>query len=98
MKILTSFLFLLILSLFSGCSDQKRGTYVEALNYRDGRPVIIEIVDGKIGRIEYRAPISVAPEIYVAPGLIDIQVNGYMGVDFSDQDLTIGQMQEATKA
>jgi len=98
MKIRTSFLLLLVLLSFSGCSDQKRGTYVEALNYRDGNPVIIEIVDGKIGRIKYRAPVTVDPGIYVAPGLIDIQVNGYMGVDFSDQDLTIEQMQEATKA
>ncbi len=35
---------------------------------------------------------------YIAPGLIDIQINGYMGVDFSDQDLTLEDLHAATKA
>jgi N-acetylglucosamine-6-phosphate deacetylase len=34
---------------------------------------------------------------YIAPGLIDLQVNGFSGVDFSDQDLTIEELQKATK-
>ena len=35
---------------------------------------------------------------YIAPGLIDLQVNGFSGVDFSDQDLTIEELRKATKA
>jgi N-acetylglucosamine-6-phosphate deacetylase len=35
---------------------------------------------------------------YVAPGFIDMQVNGYSGVDFSDQNLTIEGIRNATKA
>jgi len=35
---------------------------------------------------------------YIAPGLIDLQINGFVGVDFSDQDLTIDDLHKATKA
>ena len=35
---------------------------------------------------------------YVAPGLIDIQINGFMGIDFSDQDLTLEAIRKAIKA
>jgi N-acetylglucosamine-6-phosphate deacetylase len=35
---------------------------------------------------------------YIAPGLIDIQINGFLGIDFSDQDLTIDDLRKATKA
>lgn len=35
---------------------------------------------------------------FIAPGLIDIQINGFMGIDFSNQDLTIDDIRMATKA
>ncbi len=35
---------------------------------------------------------------YVAPGLVDLQINGFLGVDFSDQKLTIDELRRATKA
>ncbi len=71
---------------------------VEGLFYLDGKPVSIEISDGNISKIEHLSAESDLPKIYVAPGLIDIQINGYMGVDFADQQLTIERIREATKA
>jgi len=82
----------------SGCTDKEGATYVEGLLYEDGEPVRIEIVDGIITQIEKFRSSADKPEVYLAPGLIDIQVNGYMGVDFSDQELTREQMLEATRA
>jgi N-acetylglucosamine-6-phosphate deacetylase len=35
---------------------------------------------------------------FIGPGLIDIQINGFMGVDFSDQELSIADMRKATEA
>lgn len=35
---------------------------------------------------------------YIAPGLIDLQINGFLGVDFSDQNLRIEDLHLATKA
>jgi len=58
---------------------------IEGLHYLDHSPVRVEIADGKITditRIE-KLP-EQARHIYIAPGFIDNQVNGYMGVSFVD--------------
>lgn len=72
---------------------------IRGILYSDGTPVIIAI-DNK-GYIQ-----SIIPDkdsdgksgYYVGPGLIDIQINGYMGVDFTDTTLTQEDMIEVTQA
>ena len=81
-----------------GCTEKNGAAYVEGLLYLDGNPVSIEIVDGIISQVKPLAKGSDLPEVYLAPGLIDIQINGYMGVDFSDQELSPDMMHEATFA
>jgi len=81
-----------------GCTEKTGATYVEGLLYLDGNPVSIEIADGIISQVKPLAKGSDLPEVYLAPGLIDIQINGYMGVDFSDQNLSPDMMHEATFA
>ena len=98
MKIRTLLILLTLLFSLQGCSQKKGAAYVEGLLYLDGKPVSIEIVDGIITQVKSLAYKSNLPEVYLAPGLIDIQINGYMGVDFSDQDLNPDKMQEATFA
>ncbi|MCK0148329.1 hypothetical protein MWU78_21985 [Arenibacter sp. F26102] len=34
----------------------------------------------------------------MVPGLIQVQINGYMGVDFYVPDLTVQEVRKATKA
>lgn len=74
---------------------------VEGLFYVDQSPVSIEITDGKIIKITKIKELSgTNKNIYVAPGLIDNQVNGYAAVSFSFSggELTAEGIEKATRA
>lgn len=99
----TILLLFLLLLLLNSCTekkdtDSKDINTIEGLFYIDGKAVSIEIVDGKITNIRHLSSESDIPKMYVAPGLVDVQINGYMGIDFASQDLTIEGIREATKA
>ncbi len=71
---------------------------VNGILYLNGDRVTIEIVDGIIVKISPFSGSLDDPKLFVAPGLVDLQINGYMGVDFSDQKLTIEEVRKATKS
>lgn len=71
---------------------------IEGRLYSDDVPVSLSLENEKIKRITRLKQNHDIPKIYVAPGLIDIQINGYMGVDFSGPDLTVEDVVKATKA
>ncbi len=72
---------------------------IEGLFYLDNSPVRIEILNGKIKNI---IRLKQLPEnskgVYIAPGFIDNQVNGYSGVSFEEPGLTEEGVVKATKA
>ncbi len=83
--------------LISFSISYSQNSKVEGLLYSDGKPVSITIADGKISEIKQIQGDSKS-DIYVAPGFIDLQLNGYMGVDFADQHLTAEDMKKAIKS
>ena len=91
-------LFFFFLSLFPLISAQNTISSLDGLFYLDNKPVRINIEDGKITKIERLSSETELPEMYIAPGLIDIQINGYMGVDFTGEDLDIEGVHKVTKA
>ena len=70
----------------------------EGIFYLDGSPVEIEIADGiirKITRItSLRNPQN--KDLLIAPGFIDHQVNGCLGIEFSSMELTTEQVRKST--
>ena len=73
---------------------------IQGLLYYDHSPVSIEIRDGKIANVTRLVKLSEGfPEVYIAPGLIDNQVNGFAGVSFSlgGSELTSEGIEKATR-
>jgi N-acetylglucosamine-6-phosphate deacetylase len=71
---------------------------IYGIHYITGNPVRISVADGIIAKIVETSGESVTPGVYVAPGLIDNQVNGYHGVDFSSNLLEHGILKIAAEA
>jgi len=92
------FLILIVqLFLLSGFCGETDTLKITGLLYEDGSPVSISILEGRIVRIT-RLPENIkVPAVYVAPGLIDIQINGFMGIDFGGDDLTPEGIRMATR-
>ena len=85
-----------IITLIS-CNQNQPG--IEGLLYSDGTPVSITIKDGKIAGIKrIGKPAEKNTGLYIAPGLIDNQVNGFAGVSFTfgGGELTAEGVKKAT--
>jgi len=81
---------------------------VEGINYLDGLPIIVEISDGKIvstKRLNYISEEN--RHNFIAPGLVDIQINGFNSISFSLEgaentlsgkgELSIGDVKKVTE-
>ncbi len=66
-------------------------------HYATGEPVQININRGNIESISVCNETRVQKDSYVAPGLIDIQVNGYCNVDFASLKLSVNDVIETTR-
>jgi N-acetylglucosamine-6-phosphate deacetylase len=71
---------------------------IEGLFYLDGAPVRIEINNGKIFSLTTIDEEKKLPGVYIAPGFIDNQINGYVSVGFSSPGLTVDGIRKATQA
>ena len=95
-RILCLVTILLFISTLSYCQE-----YITGILYSDNKPVTITIKDGMITAVKR---IKKLPEgstnLYVAPGLIDNQVNGFAGVSFTfgGEELTPEGVKKATEA
>lgn len=79
-------------------TDSPDNVFIEGIHYETGKPVRIEIREGVIANISDSPDREIRRRnLFIAPGLIDNQVNGYRGVDFSDITLVPDQMKKATE-
>ncbi|MCA9027532.1 MAG: amidohydrolase family protein [Planctomycetaceae bacterium] len=66
---------------------------IEGRRYDTGEPVRVSIEDGRIASVEPVWPQKSVDEWpYIAPGLFDLQINGFGGQWFSDEGLTAEQV------
>jgi N-acetylglucosamine-6-phosphate deacetylase len=74
---------------------------IEGLSYLDGKPLSVVIKNGKIAQVNRIADLPAGSrKLYIAPGMIDNQVNGFLGVSFVSEaggNLTLEDFKKATK-
>ncbi len=73
---------------------------LEGIFYLDNSPVEISIENGIITNIQRKDKLSdlSLSKTFIAPGLIDHQVNGYLSYSFVGEDLTEEQIRKITEA
>lgn len=72
---------------------------IEGIHFKTGKPISIRIVDGHIDiSEEEKIHNERNNKRFIAPGLIDNQINGYANVDFSGKNLSVEGIVKATKA
>src|SRR5688572_20988545 len=67
-----------------------------AWHYAKEEPVRMRWMDGRIARVD-PAPHFPPKTLWVAPPLVDLQVNGFAGVDFQQDDLTLADLENAVR-
>jgi N-acetylglucosamine-6-phosphate deacetylase len=72
-----------------------RQTTFIARHYATGQPVRVRMEAGRVAALD---PARRAPQdLWVAPSLVDLQINGYGGVDFQQDALTVRQLLSAIR-
>src|SRR6185436_9790720 len=64
-------------------------------HYRTGQPTRVRWAEHRITEL---TPVeSCPPNIWLAPGLIDLQINGYAGIDFQQEQVSRDDVLRATR-
>ncbi len=65
---------------------------ITARRYDTGESVSVHLAEGRIAAI---APAINSPNLpWVAPGFVDLQINGYRGQEFNDNSLDVGKVEQ----
>lgn len=71
---------------------------LEGRSYDHGQPVSLEIENGTIAGVDVLRCGEKSGLPWIGPGLVDLQVNGYGGVDFTCQDLEVAEVERISVA
>lgn len=66
-----------------GAADPGAALVVEGIHFRTGEPIALRLEEGRIAEIDPKRDGNDEAMPWVAPGLVDLQINGYGGLDFN---------------
>lgn len=69
--------------------------HIEGIHFQTQRPIRLTFDGEWIAGMEEQERIS--SSLMIAPGLVDLQVNGFQGVDFNEPGLTVDEVVSCTK-
>ena len=70
---------------------------IYGLDYRSGKLIKVTIKDGYIQEVSFETESSLGDNLWIGPGLVDIQVNGFHGNDFNTFPLKEEVVRNVTK-
>lgn len=69
---------------------------ISGIHYQNKKPISVLVEDGMIQNIITLLDNEAFELPLIAPGLVDLQVNGYNGIDFNSTDLTVADVMDIT--
>ena len=81
-------------------ANSLRLSYVKGLHYRTGKPIRVHIANGLIEEIKEvieAEPTEPEPLPWIGPGFVDLQINGFSGIDFNMPHLTEEAVHSVTR-
>lgn len=70
---------------------------IQARHYTTGEPVFVRWREGRLTELAPCAQLT-DPDLWIAPALVDLQVNGFAGVDFQQDGLSEADLRRAVRA
>ena len=87
-----------LIILFSSIENMAQDLVLSGLSTDDNRQLTMVIKNGLIEKIK-KGPVkeTAGEKIYIAPGFIDTQINGYASISFNEEGLTAEKIHEITR-
>lgn len=86
-------------ALSMGIENRKPLTRLVAAHFKTRRLMQVSLENDRVAEIAAwpSDPPSAEPDLWICPGLVDLQVNGFGGIHFGDPALTVDQVQAVTR-
>ena len=75
----------------------EKPTPLTGRHYQTGRPVQVEVAEGRIVAVRESGERAGENLSWIAPGFLDVQCNGYGGQEFSSLELTVEKVAEIAR-
>jgi N-acetylglucosamine-6-phosphate deacetylase len=78
-------------------APRNRPPFLSGLDYRTNQPVEVGIQEGRITFVNENEGIIDTDGLYIGPGLVDLQVNGFRGLGLNAPSLQVPEVKKLTE-